>query len=87
MITIGVYLISIVSAITIDDISTVFSFVACISVNSMAFFFPATFFLKTRFHADDHTRIKYTRIAWTFIAIGIANFIMGITAAVLNILD
>lgn len=86
-ITIGVYLTAIVCAITIDDISTVFSFVAAISVNSMAFFFPATFFLKTRFHAEDSIRIKYTWMAKLFIVIGIGNFVMGMTAAVLNILD
>ena len=53
----------------------------------MAFFFPATFFLKTRFYADDAVRIKYTRLAKLFIVIGVSNFIMGMTAAVLNIIE
>lgn len=86
-ITVGVYLVAIVCAISIDEISTVFSFVAAFSVNSMAFFFPATFFLRTRFYAEDAVRIKYTRMAWLFIVIGVCNFIMGISAAVLNIID
>jgi hypothetical protein len=69
----------------IRDISSVFNFVAAISVNSMAFFFPATFFLKTENHADRAIRRKYHAISMLFLVIGIINFVMGIAAAILNL--
>ncbi len=83
--TISVYLVAVFSAVTIKDISSVFNFVAAISVNSMAFFFPATFFLKTEDYADRAIRRKYHAISKLFLLIGVSNFVMGIAAAILNL--
>lgn len=83
--TVAVYAVAIFCAVTIRDISSVFNFIAAISVNSMAFFFPATFFLKTESYAPSATRRKYHAVSKIFLAIGTGNFLMGIAAAFLNI--
>jgi hypothetical protein len=83
--TVAVYAVAVVCAVTIRDISSVFNFVAALSVNSMAFFFPATFFLRTESYAPSTMRRKYHAVSMMFLAIGIGNFLMGIAAAFLNL--
>ena len=82
--TLSLYAVIIVGAILIQDISTIFDFAAAISISALAFVFPGWFYLKaeSKFGKPD---TQYRCLAWTFLAIGGINFILGMSANVISI--
>jgi len=83
--TLTVYGLAILVAILIDDISKVFDFVGAISSSAQCFIFPSWFYLgATKQFGGANSGLKCS--CYCFIVIGFLNFVLGIYAAIDNIL-
>jgi hypothetical protein len=84
-ITLGLFGLEVIGAIFIENITTVFNFASAFGVTCLAFWFPAGYYLlaEKRFRKDE---ASYKITSYVLVAMGIANFFVGIAAAVIGII-
>ena len=84
-ITLGLFGLEVIGAIFIDNITTVFNFASAFGVTCLAFWFPAGYYLlaEKRFKKDE---ASYKITSYVLFAMGLANFFVGIAAAVIGII-
>ena len=89
VITLVLFSLEMLLAVLIDDISTVFEFASAFAVTFLAFWFPSMYYLmseKKYGTAENASSLNHCT-AIIFIFIGVFNFLVGMSAAVINIID
>ena len=87
-ITLILYALQMIGALVVNDISTVFEFISAIAVTCVGFWFPAHYYLlaEKKYGKDKPQNVAMHVLSYCFYGVGLFNFIVGMFAAVLNIL-
>eukprot|EP00352_Strombidinopsis_acuminata_P008369 CAMPEP_0176356326 /NCGR_PEP_ID=MMETSP0126-20121128/13935_1 /TAXON_ID=141414 ORGANISM="Strombidinopsis acuminatum, Strain SPMC142" /NCGR_SAMPLE_ID=MMETSP0126 /ASSEMBLY_ACC=CAM_ASM_000229 /LENGTH=100 /DNA_ID=CAMNT_0017709369 /DNA_START=1458 /DNA_END=1760 /DNA_ORIENTATION=+ len=87
-ITLTLYGIIMVGAIFLDDITKIFDFASAIAVTCIRFLFPAVFYLiaKKQYNITDRSP-WFTCFAYTCCVLGAFNFGLGISSAIIAIVN
>ena len=88
--TISLYSLTVLLACIIPDVDVIFEFVATISVNCLAFIFPAVFYLMAKHkyrNQHDKVSVHLVRCAYLQLAMGILAFVAGMTNNIYGIIS
>jgi amino acid permease len=80
------YVLELLAACWINDITTVFDFASAIAVSFISFWFPSIYFLiaeKKYGRGQDY----YHYMAWFLNILGVLNFALGISTGLINIIN
>ena len=86
VVTLGLFYLEVLGGIFIQDITIVFNFASALGVTCLAFWFPAGYYLKAvkKFEPEGE---RYITMSWIFMGLGVFNFILGIAAAVITLVE
>ena len=87
-ITLTLYVLQMIGAIVIEDISTVFEFISAFAITFVAFWFPGHYYLtaEKKCRGGDNKSKWHRFVAFSFYFVGAFNCFIGLFAAVLNIM-
>ena len=85
-VTFGLFGVELVIAFILNDITTVFDFLSAFVVTCLAFWFPGGYYLmaENRYAKTKNTTMRVA--SYIFMFLGAVNCLIGIAAAVLNII-
>jgi amino acid permease len=89
MATLGMYILSIIGAIFIDEVGVIFEFVGAISSSTISFIIPGYFYIATeKLYGNKLLGNIWTRrISFVFIVLGIIIFFLLFIGSIFNLAD
>ena len=83
--TLMFYLLIIVSAILVPDVSIVFDFVAAFAVSAIVFLFPGLFYYKTA-NKFGKSNKHYLNLSYFYMATAVLNCVVSLSSTIMGLL-